>query len=78
MARGTVKEWNDDLGWGVLTSPDVPGEVWAHFVHIEPVTGFRRLDPGDAVEFDYIAPPGGQDGFEFRTTHLRRLSGGER
>jgi CspA family cold shock protein len=74
MVRGSVKEWNQDLGWGVLVSPDVPGEVWAHFIHIEAEETFRSLDAEAAVEFDFIAPPGGQDGFEYRATRVRQLS----
>lgn len=35
MVEGIVKHWDDDESWGVLTSPDVPGEVFAHFVHID-------------------------------------------
>jgi cold shock CspA family protein len=60
MVRGSVKEWNHDLGWGVLVSPDVPGEVWVHFIHGEAEEALRSLDAGAAVEFDFIAPPGGK------------------
>jgi CspA family cold shock protein len=73
VVRGKVKEWNEDLGWGVLLSPDVPGEVWAHFMHIDSQGAFRSLDAGAAVEFDFIAPPGGQDGFLYRATWVRQL-----
>jgi cold shock CspA family protein len=48
MVDGIVKTWDGDEGWGVLTSPDVPGEVFAHFSNIdadaEPVAG--RGHPG--------------------------------
>jgi hypothetical protein len=46
VVDGTVKLWNDDEGWGVLASPQVPGDVWAHFSHIVAtglsVTRWRR------------------------------------
>jgi len=69
---GTVKSWNDDEGWGVLTSPELDEDVWAHFAYVE-AEGFRELGPGAAVEFDYEQPPGGQDGFTYRATRVRQL-----
>lgn len=69
MVRGTVKVWNDDEGWGVLVSPEAHGEVWAHFSHIDS-EGYRTLEPGAAVAFDYVAVPGGQDGYDYRATQV--------
>lgn len=40
--EGTTRSWSDGEGWGVLASPDVDGEVWAHFSNIEAV-GYRSL-----------------------------------
>lgn len=51
-ARGTVKAWHGDKGWGVLTSPDAPAEVWVHFSAIEG-SGYKELRVGDSVEFEY-------------------------
>jgi cold shock protein len=72
MVRGRVKSWNDDEGWGVLEAPDAPGEIWAHYSHIE-AEGFRTLTAGAVVSFDYERVPGGQDGYDFRATRI--LSG---
>jgi CspA family cold shock protein len=74
MARGTVKQWSDDVGWGVIASDQVPGDVWAH-AHMIEGDGFQTLKVGDAVEFAWIqmSKPGEQDGYSYRTTSVRRL-----
>ncbi len=41
-ARGNVKEWSDYAGWGVLISPDIEGQVFAHeygAIWVEPLAG---------------------------------------
>ncbi|MFG1999736.1 cold-shock protein [Spirillospora sp. NPDC048911] len=67
--HGTVLSWDDESGWGVLTSPEAPGEVWAHFsaVHME---GFASLEPGEAVIFTWEESE--QDGYSFRAVGVRR------
>lgn len=69
MVRGIVKLWNHDEGWGVVSSPAVPGDVWVHFMHIEG-EGYRSLAVGATVEFDYTAVPGGQDGYGYRAEKI--------
>jgi cold shock protein len=73
VCRGTVKFWNEDDGWGIITSPEVPGEVWAHFSHID-AEGYRSLEVGERVQFKWLqlAPPG-QDGYLYRATRVVRL-----
>lgn len=66
---GTVREWYDDLGWGVLDSPNTPGGCWAHYSVVE-MEGFRSLTPGDAVTFDVERAR--QDGYDFRATRVVR------
>jgi CspA family cold shock protein len=73
MVRGTVKEWNDADGWGVLVSPAAPREVWALHVHIQGQEGYRSLQPGAAVEFEFITPSGPQDGYTYRAVWVRQL-----
>jgi CspA family cold shock protein len=46
-----------------------PGEVWAHFSHIE-AEGYRTLATGADVSFDYERVPGGQDGYDLRATRI--------
>jgi CspA family cold shock protein len=74
MVRGTVRAWHEELGWGVIDSPDTPGGCWAHFSTIDTAVRERRdglivsdyqvLRPGDAVDLEW--EPADQDGFAFR------------
>ena len=58
---GTVEVWHED-GWGVLRTPDDVG-VWCHFSQVE-MDGYRSLEPGQRVSFDYETP--GQHDYEAR------------
>jgi cold shock CspA family protein len=69
--RGTVGEWSEDDGWGVLVSPDLPGKVFAHWMHIRGQGSFGTLTTGDAVEFE--ANDHGQDGCEYKALWVERL-----
>lgn len=62
-SEGTVREWSDDEGWGVVDSADTPGGCWVHFSVIV-AEGYRSLSQDDHVIFTYEAP--GQDGFDYR------------
>jgi len=68
MAMGTVREWHDDEGWGVIDGPDVPGGCWAHFSSVE-MPGYRRLAAGDVVHFEHERVR--QDGYDHRATRVR-------
>jgi CspA family cold shock protein len=72
MALGTVKFYRQEKGWGAIASPELPDglDAWVHFSVIE-MDGYRSLDEGDQVEFDYEAAQ--QDSFRFRATRVRRL-----
>jgi CspA family cold shock protein len=70
VATGTVKSFNDEDGWGVLTAAEVPGEVWVHFSSIE-AEGYRELVAGQDVEFDWEHVPAGQDGYIYRACRVR-------
>jgi CspA family cold shock protein len=62
-SKGTVREWDDDHGLGVIDSADTPGGCWVHFSHIV-TDGMGSLRPGDQVTFTHEALP--QDGFSYR------------
>ena len=51
MARGTVKWFNDNKGYGFITPEEQPQDVYVHFSSIEGC-GFRTLHEGDHVEFE--------------------------
>jgi hypothetical protein len=61
---GTVKSWNDDEGWGVLTSPELDEDVWAHFVYVD------ALERGD----ERPTLPKARDSKEQRGIHERNLA----
>lgn len=72
MSHGTVKFFNPDKGWGAIASPELPDgfDAWVHFSVIE-AEGFRSLEQGDDVEFDYEAAR--QDSFRYRATRARKV-----
>src|SRR5918996_3744170 len=57
MARGTVKWFNDQKGFGFITQEDGP-DVFVHYSAIE-ASGFKSLNEGDAVEFQVVQGPKG-------------------
>jgi CspA family cold shock protein len=50
MARGTVKWFNDQKGYGFISTEEAQ-DVFVHFSAIEG-TGFRTLHEGERVEFE--------------------------
>jgi cold shock protein len=75
MTRGTVKFWKSDKGWGAIMSDALPpgSDAWAHFSTIEG-TGYRDLEAGDLVDFDYEVAR--QDSFDYRATRVLRIAPG--
>ncbi|MDY6056061.1 cold-shock protein [Micrococcus sp.] len=69
-ADGHVVSWNEEEGWGVLSSEATPGGCWAHFSALEG-DGFRQAQPGERVRFTFAATgPQGQDGFSYRAERV--------
>jgi CspA family cold shock protein len=67
---GTVREWSNEDGWGVLLTSDGL-TVFCHYSQLE-MDGYRTLAPGSRVEFDYETP--GQDGCDARVLTAARPS----
>ena len=54
MARGTVKWFSDQKGYGFITAEgSEDSDVFVHFSAIE-AQGFRTLHPGETVEFELL------------------------
>jgi cold shock protein len=66
---GTVKVWHEDAGWGILTSREVAGDVFARFSDIRG-GGYRLLSVGERVEFRYAERE--QEDCPFTATAVRR------
>ena len=56
--QGTVKWFNDAKGYGFIERPD-GADVFVHFSAIQGA-GFRTLSEGQAVDFDVVDGPKGQ------------------
>lgn len=60
MARGTVKWFSNQKGYGFITPETAGGkDVFVHHSAIQG-TGFKTLNEGDVVEFDVVPGPKGE------------------
>lgn len=51
MARGTVKWFSNQKGYGFITPDDGGDDLFVHYSNIED-TGFRSLEDGQAVDYE--------------------------
>jgi len=58
VAKGTVKWFNDQKGYGFITQDDGGPDVFVHFSAIQG-QGFKTLSEGQAVEFEVTQGPKG-------------------
>lgn len=72
VARGVVKYWKPDKGWGAISSADLPPgrDAFAHFSAVE-AEGYRELRQGQKVLFRYR--PAEQDSFRFVADWVRAI-----
>jgi CspA family cold shock protein len=75
MARGVVKFFKEEKGWGAINSSELPDgqNAWVHYSVIEG-DGYRALHAGDVVDFEFECAQ--QDSFIFRATRARRVAPG--
>lgn len=64
MARGTVKWFSDEKGFGFIAGEDGK-DVFVHHTGIQG-TGFKSLAEGQAVEFDVTEGPKGMQASNVR------------
>ena len=67
MAKGTVKWFSDQKGYGFIT-PENGKDVFVHFSAVQG-DGFKTLREGEAVEFEITTGPKGE-----QASNVRRLS----
>ena len=72
MATGKVKWFNDQKGFGFITSGNWGKDVFVHHSVIEG-QGFKTLQENETVEYDYEDGPKGM-----KATKVRRLNGSPR
>jgi CspA family cold shock protein len=68
MARGTVKWFNDQKGYGFISAEGAQDDVYVHFSAIEG-RGFRTLHEGELVEFEVSSTERGQH----QASHVIRI-----
>jgi len=56
--QGKIVRWNDDRGFGFITSKDSNGDVFAHISQFK--KGYRRPKVGDSVLFHIVMEKGKQ------------------
>lgn len=71
---GKVKAWNDEGAWGVVTSSDIPGDIWVDALMIE-AEGRNALTLGESVVIEAEGPlEEKQDGYDYRATRVTPYS----
>lgn len=58
MAKGTVKWFNAEKGFGFIKPEDDSADVFVHFSAIQS-SGFKSLEEGQKVEYDTAQGPKG-------------------
>ena len=51
---GIVKSFDNNRGYGFINNEDIEKDIFVHYSEIK-MDGFKKLYPGDVVEFEYDA-----------------------
>jgi cold shock protein len=65
MAKGTVKWFNAEKGFGFLAQDGGGADVFVHHSAIQ-ATGYRSLNENDKVEFEVVQGPKGPNAADVR------------
>ena len=65
MARGTVKWFNGNKGFGFITPDDGGADVFVHHSNIQS-EGYRNLDEGSSVDYEVGEGPKGPTAINVR------------
>jgi CspA family cold shock protein len=66
----TVREWRDEEGWGVVSSEEVPGNIFVHFSNIQ-MDGHKSLRRGERVEVKVEGPLPAVEGCRYAASVAR-------
>jgi CspA family cold shock protein len=66
--RGRVKFYRAEKGWGAISTPELPHDVW-----VLTIVGYRPFTEGQEVEFRYEDCWSAQDSWHYRATWARRV-----
>lgn len=65
MAKGTVKWFSNQKGYGFITPKDGGKDVFVHHSSIQGI-GYKSLDEGQSVEFEVTEGPKGEQAANVR------------
>lgn len=51
---GIVKSFDNNRGYGFIKSEEIEKDIFVHYSEVN-MDGFKKLFPGDVVEFEYDA-----------------------
>jgi len=53
MSKGKVKYFNEQKGWGIISSDDLKQDVYVHYTAIN-MDGYKTLSEGQEVSYELL------------------------